>query len=409
MLEGLKRLLAPPVVATQPLKCVVEVSGKSPEYFGKKERTTAQLEAYQNVYDSGGPATEAIDCYPLFMLSNGWRLEGDENAIPRVQEFLDGANHEEIFWELVIEALVKGDGFAELALTRVGDLPAKIVPRDAAKFEVRQDQYGTITGYEYNLSSGTMGEKKIVNLEPFRVLHVKLFSRPGSVYGSSLVKRAYDDIIRDAKVAEGTSAAIERHGYPRGHCQVGDPSLGTSVPDSALKDIEDKLTELKPKHDFVTQWFVKFTSLDQGGAGPVDMYSAVSIKRMAAAVGVPGELIGFREGTTDNTAVSRISVFMGKIQTMQRRFAAALNEQVIDRITGKPGLVWIVFNSPNPEAEATKADWISKVAGITPGDAFAVLPQGWMKEQFGVGDYEEADLYADDAEKGTETETVAAE
>ncbi|MFA7121209.1 MAG: hypothetical protein WC277_06990, partial [Bacilli bacterium] len=102
-------------------------------------------------------------------------------------------------------------------------------------------------------------------------------------------------------------------------------------------------------------------------------------------LGVPPEQIGLdATGSTEATANVRFRAWYDRIAALQRVIATTLSRQLFDRITGRPGACWIVFEDPSPEDMAQKAEWISKIMAATPMDPFAVLPQDWIQQQFGI-------------------------
>jgi hypothetical protein len=99
-------------------------------------------------------------------------------------------------------------------------------------------------------------------------------------------------------------------------------------------------------------------------------------------------MLGLGRGSTEATANVRIKSFYDKITTIQTVVARTYSREVIDRISGIPGAVWIQFNDPNAEDEAKKATWISAIMQASGMDPFAILPQAWIREQFAIDEEE---------------------
>jgi hypothetical protein len=237
------------------------------------------------------------------------------------------------------------------------------------------------------------GTEKVIPLKPEQVTNYKLIGLGGSVYGYSLIQRALDDIMRDTTTVEGISTGIKRHGTPKFHVQVG--MEGELIPQDVIDDTKKEFQKLESKNDFVTNRDVAVSALDVGGVQNVKEYSDVSVTRMVSALGVPSELVGIRQGSTDNTAVSRIDTFMDKIAWHQERLARCFTLNVIDLFTQEPGAVKLVLNDASPKDEAAKAKWIGELMKATPLDPFAILPRQWILEQFDI----EADAYEDEDEE----------
>lgn len=361
------------------------------DFFGtNRGRNPAQLKRQRTIYEQGGIVADALDCYPTFALKNGWRLEGEnENQKDDVYTFFGSFDFDAVLYSELLDGVTFGDGFAENVESRGGTFTS-VLPRASDTFTIVHAATGTVLGYiQQVLEAGT--EKKIP-LRPEQVTNYKLIGLGGSIYGYSLIQRAYDDIMRDTTTVEGIATGIKRHGTPKFHVRVGQP--GELIPQSVIDDIRREFQKLEAKNDFVTNYDVEVNGLDAGGVQNVKEYSDVSVTRMVAALGVPSELVGIRQGSTDNTAVSRIDTFMDKIAWHQDRLARCFNLNVIDRFTQEPGAVKLVLNDANPKDEAANAKWMADYMKATPIDPFSVLPRKYQQERLGI----DPDAYEDDEE-----------
>jgi len=377
--------LAP--ASNQPIpkpKTWIESGGKKKSLLGdtEKKRDRETLKKYKNMYEQGGLVSTALDLYPLFILANGYRLEGDSTGEHR--SWWDSIQGDKIIWQAASDAINYGDAFQENVPTRGaisnGSLDiVNVVPRNPIDFEIEYDEYGVIKNYVQVQDENTGTGKK---LKPELITHIVLLPVSSSLYGLSLMKRAYDDIIRDTKVADASTTAMFRHGFKKYHIKVGREA--ELIPEDVLKDVKDEFEDLDVKNEFVTPHDIDIRNIDEGGLEKVEEYNGISLMRVAAAIGIPEELLGLRRGSTDNTAVSRIKAFFKKIQTFQRFIAQAYNTNVFDRRTGKPGSVKLVFSDPDPSDEAEIAGYISKVMMASPQTPFQVFPAKWIQKRFGI-------------------------
>lgn len=371
----ISRLLA---AVKQPRPKTYVESGSSKEnFFAERTRSRETMKKYETIYNQGGVITEAINAYPMFVTTNGWQLEGPRDAVATVESTLTDIDFDAIMWDSITDTLVYGDAFQEILKHRDGTI-ANIVPRHAPAFEILHDNHGKLHGYK----QATMmnGVEKKVPLKPDQIVHLQLWKLGGSMYGHSLLHRAYDEIIRDTRTAEATSVAIHRHGFKKYHIRVG--LEGEIIPQEVLDDINKEFEELDTKNDFVTPRDVEIMNIDEGGLEKIDLYNDISLMRLATALGVPEEVLGMRRGSTDATAVTRVNTFFKKISSIQKRVARCYNLSIIDKIV-RPGTVKIVFNEVDPEDDTKKADWIATILKATP-DPFAILPQDWVQTQFNI-------------------------
>jgi hypothetical protein len=394
--------LAPPdpqAIAKAKPKTWVQVGGTQKEPFKDEDRTVDKLKKYRNIMDQGGLVATGLELYPLFILANGYKFVGDKSG--EIQAWADAINFDSILWQGITDAIWSGDAFQENVGTRgtaleiarleaegnVAELAKvsksadviKIAPRDPTDFRIEIEQTGNVKGYTQVQDQNT---GKGVSLKPEQITHLVLIHQSGSPYGRSMVKRAYDDIMRDVTIASASTEAINRHGFKKYHVSVG--QTGEVIEEPVMTAISNKFQDIEAKQEWVTCADVKIENIDTGGLEQIDKYNDISLSRVCAAIGIPEELLGLRKGSTDATAVSRIKAFFKKIQTFQRAVAQCYNVNVFDRKTGKPGSVKLVFNDPDPEDKAIKAGWISQILKSSPAEPFAVLPVAYIQQEFDI-------------------------
>lgn len=334
------------------------------DLFSKRERSYKELEALEVRYLQGGPVREAIDSYPLFALSNGWYVDGkDEGLVKDVEAQLAALDIESSMWQGIVDSLVFGDAFQEIVTGRgqYADTILAIQPRPAKMFDIVSDEHGIKTGYKQYLDPYG---RKYIPLELDQILNISLFHIGGSVYGTSLINSAKDDIDRDVKMIESLVSAIEHHGHPRYHAKVGKEGEDPGQP--ALDAVADQLHDLKSSTELATCHDVEITALDSTGVGNTKAYSDLTMGRMACALGVPLDVMGITEGSNRSTATVRQQVFEMKVSTIQRRTENIYNPQIVDRLTGRPGAVKIKFNDISPEDEIREIEYVSKVLNADP-------------------------------------------
>ena len=371
--EEARTLASPPKGQTQ-----IASGGYKGEFFSERRDRRKHLAQYRTIYQQGGPISEAVDCYPLFCLSNGYHLEGDdETLVQSTQDKLDEMFIEQAMWEGIIDAIVFGDAFQE-NLYGGGDGLVGVAPRPSETFDILYESDGTITGYVQKLNSYDRG----LELKPEQITHLKLFEVGGDVYGTSIVGRAYDEILRDTKIAEAIAASIERHGFPKYHVKVGEKDK--PMPTQAeIKDLQSEFEDLQHLNEFVTTYDVEIAQIDQSGIANIAEYGAWAIQRLCTALGVPEEILGLGRGSTEATANVRLQAFYDKIGTIQKRVARCYNANVVDRITKNPGAVKIVFNDVSPTDEDLKASVLLKLGQTGGIDPFAILDSEEMREYMG--------------------------
>jgi len=316
------------------------------------------IKKYKRIYENGGIITEAIRCYALAIFSNGWRVEGEVSEL--AEDFLEQIDFDLIGPIMVTDALWAGDAYAELVRSYSGQVVG-VLPRPPESFEIIHDEFGQITGYRQK-----NGFNDFIDLAIEDIFHLQFHVSGGSIYGQSLIKTAYDEIMRDVKIAESITESIVRHGTPKYHVRVG-PEDGTLEDINVLNYIEANFSDIHSRNEFITPKDVEILQLDTAGVSNIEEYSRTSIERLCSALGVPEEVLGLGRGSTEATANVRLKMFYDKIQSLQRRFARAFNTQVFDRVF-EPGSVKLVFNDPSIIDNLMVADFIAKIYAASPLD-----------------------------------------
>ena len=393
--DNIKRMLAPaePVSTTTPQPKTEIVGGAfdaRPEYM-RQGMLTPELshlkcvKQWRKIYRRGGPAATCIDVFPQFVLSNGYEFCADEedSALKeKVEEWADQqhVNFDQVIWQGVLDAVICGTAFQEIIPDSGQYGIWGIVPRDASSFRMVYDKYGRITAYEQIVDEGFNGlDERIIRIQPASLLSISLFPVPGEMYGASLVERAYDDIMRDADMIESITCGVHRHGTAKNHVRVGIP--GESVASIDLSDIKRMYEKVGAKNDWITDANVEIRAVDSTLSN-LESYSNITLQRLAAAFGIPDELLGLGRGSTEATASVRIRAFFGTISTLQNIVARTYSQNVIDRITGVPGSVWLEFNEVSDESFFKYA---TAIAALRTGmDADAIIPADWAREKLGI-------------------------
>ncbi|MFA6364588.1 hypothetical protein [Methanoregula sp.] len=359
------------------------------------DRTFRRMRGFRNIYLQGGYVAEGIDLFPIYAIGGGYELEIDEKVSEKlgtdgetekqtVEEFLQKINFFDVQWQLSVDAAVVRDGIAEIVYGKgqAAGVPVNVIPRPAESFDFVTDLTGAILSYDQMRDNRGNAIQKI-SLEPASVLHYQFLSRPDSPYGISLIERTEHDIKRDTQVSEAITAGICLHGTPKWHIKANSTQADrVPLTDTEYSNLEKQFEGFNAKDQFLTEGDIVVQPLDTAGVNNVQQYSDVTLIRVAAGMGFPAELIGVRQGSTDATAVSRIGAFLKKIKIVQRDIESLWNLNIIDKITGKPGLVKLKLKDASPDDFAQMATAMAALrTGMNPD---AVAPAEWCRERLGI-------------------------
>jgi hypothetical protein len=360
-------------------------------FFNKLGRDEEQLHKYKIIYAQGGIVSQAIDAYAHYMLSNGYRIEGDdEGAVETVEEFCDEIDLESVISQGIKDALVYGCPFQEIIYGK-GDsaqTPLGVRSLPPTTLRINTDERGITQSYTQVVKIGP-NKYMEYQFDTDEVITFNLLPESGNPYGISLIQRSWDDIMNDATIAQAITVAIKRHGFSRYHVKLG--VEGEEIDQETYRGVDMELRGLDAKNELITPHDVEIINLDKDVLPDINAINEFSTSRNCISLGVPEIVMGIGSGSTEASSKVAMQSFYDRISNYQKIVVRPYNHMICDKLTGKKGVVKIVLNDANPEDENTKATWLSKIMLATPLDPYATFGKVFIQKQF---DYN-ADMYLD--------------
>ena len=206
--------------------------------------------------------------------------------------------------------------------------------------------------------------------------------QPNDVYvtrGTSLMRRAYDDILRDTQIAEATNIMIRKHGYGRYHVRVG--ATGELVPQHIVEAQGRQFQKLAPGKEVATSHDVEVRNIDEMGIPHADSYQTMTLTRLAASMGVPEEMLGLGRGSTEATAKVKRDAFLLKAQSRQRSKSRFITMILRERFGPD---VRFTLNDIDPEDEMVIIDGVTKLVRAVPTDPWSIISPDWARKRLGI-------------------------
>jgi len=344
--------------------------------LGRDVKQLAQFKAAMTQY---GLVCQCVEAYKEYVFSNGWRFESNSPSdMKKVEEALKSIDFEKVASQLLGDGIGYGDGFSEVAGVMIYSIPNETMK------VVDDAKTGGIAGYEqYIRKDGIVSATKKIPLPIEKIMHFQPYPQGGSNYGLSILQMAWTEICRDSQISDSVAAAIERHGFPKYLVQVG--REGTDPDPILLQSMSNEFEDINSKNTFITSPDLKVSNIDTTGIGNIRDYGDWGIQRVLASLGVPEEVLGLHLGGSGSEATSkiRLEAFYDKVSTLQRKLAECFNRQYIDRITGHPGAVKLVFNEISSESRFKGALFIAQVAMAEGLDKDSILSREEKREAMG--------------------------
>ncbi len=284
----------------------------------KSERSPSELKRFWELYLTDESVFGLINGLTTLATGPGFEISGETNEEKNYIEQAFTRSWPAVH-SLVRNALIFGNGFAEIIYTRAGRFYSleALFPPDLEI--IKQD--GEIQ-YLHKETNKIFPPNKIFNLV--------FFPREDSVYGLSLLKPLVSAITKKEKLANALVTAVERH-LPRLHIILKRDELGHYPSEDERRAIARQFKDLKPEYEIVTTDLIDINSIDIKGVPNIDEYLSFMLSLISLGALTPIELLGSAERkVTHATARIRANVFFaGPVAYLQRTLEHAINSQIL--------------------------------------------------------------------------------
>jgi len=339
-----------------------------------------EIENIKNIYDEGGLAAQIVDIYTNLITRKLWYIEVDGDITSDMSEELrkelDQIRIDSWLPHIIKESILYGYGVVRIVREGSGE-GIRIKMCDSSKFRIIVDEEGETAGYYEILD---MGKIKIYEEHEIIIINTIESYTP---YGVSIIYKCIDDIKRDIKIVEGITTAIFRHGTPKIWHKLKGTEREPVTPEEA-RNYAEMVEGISFETDLITTDTTDQVMQFDTVTVPADIYNNFSIIRLCASAGIPGELLGLRVGTTDNTAIARISAFYDQIRGYQNTIASQITEQIISKLFGdKYNKYYFKFNLPTDDDVETDLKVVTELMRSNPIDPFW-MGKDWVMEKMGI-------------------------
>lgn len=326
--------------------------------FSNYDRNSQLLRDYEKYYRGEGTVWAAINSIAFNTVMSGYSVKSDNPEAKKIiEKFCMDVDIENYMLKSTIFALVYGDAFMEIVYKKKGE-PSRLKGIDPKTMFIDYDVYGDVN-YYYQVINGQKGEP----IDRKYICHLKLFPRPDSPYGISLLEPSRDTIKRKVRTDEAIASSIERHGFRKYVLYVGTDDDYPN--EDELDAMETKFEDLSHDNEFILSGNCRLETVDDKGVQGVDEYFGYFQAQAVTGLMTSPEVLGLGQGSTEATANTRAVLYERMIKSFQHSIAKTIERQVFRKILAHHGLkdaiVKIEFNSVTDRDEALKARWLSDI------------------------------------------------
>lgn len=352
--------------------------------FSAKERTEQNLKKYWDIYRSEITVFASINITAWNTCMSGWSLVGqDKELIKKVRDFCDKVDLDSILLESTINALVFGDAFVEIIYNKKGEI-TNLKSIDPKTMWIETDKYGRVKHYYQKISG-----KRLPNIDPKYIMHIRFFPQPDSPYGISLIEPSYDTIKRKMTTDAAIANAIKRHGFRKWKIII-DTKDGKEIPsEDVLNDLKSEFTDIDEKTEFILPDIIDIEPIDESGVQRIEEYYSYFQAMLVVGLLCPQEVLGLGSNSTEATARVRQILYERMVKSFQNKLARAVELNIFDRITGIPGSVKMRFKGTTEVDEARRAQWIAKILQAYRKEEVKPFTINEIRQMFGFEPLEE--------------------
>lgn len=277
-----------------------------------------------------------------------------------------------------------GNAYTLKAGPKVG-APKELWPLRPDRVEVIPDRYEYVGGYKY-----TIDQINGVEYERQQVIHMKNFSAINDYYGLSPIAVAARSIDQDNAANEWNTALLQNGGRPSG-ALVTDQTLSDPQFDRLQAQIEKKYSGARNAgRPMLLEGGLKWQEMS---LSPKDMdwisNKKISLKEIAAAFGVPAELLGDSENKTySNYQEARFAYYTETVLPKLDKLQDKVNAELVP-LFGED----LVLKYDIDAIDALKENTDSLYTRITGAFEKNILKQNEAREALGYEAVEGGDVF----------------
>ena len=333
---------------------------------------------YSKVYNTVGIVKNAINNTANFAIQSGYELDGPENDVSKVKDWIDEHNFDLIMLNVLKLMLIYGNAYLEMPTPDT----LKLLPVDQMYVVVYKGggRDGEIKGYKQ------LTDMNITNpptWTPDEIIHFKWNELGTSFYGIPDIRPSLTSVRYMLQYLEDIGEIIHRYGHPIIHWVVGtEDSPGTQTQIDALIS---KLNDVKVGQDLVTAFGVegKVMAADLRVLQPDGLLKTVE-NQVIGSLEVPDFFV--RGGETSNRATSQtmLQAFDRRVKALRQTMGQIIEDRIFkEKLGAKVKFAWRELST---EGEETKSNIVRNLsgtqgAGVPPTTALKMVGWGsWVDE-----------------------------
>lgn len=289
----------------------------------------------EDVYKKVGIAKAAVDKHIDFIVSPGFHVSSDDSkAETLINDFIRKTGFDILLRKWILEALVTGNGFMEIAIEKE-DVQLKVI--NSESMFVKRNKKGVIKGY--NQLIGKMERfnmKDVIPFTPPEIAHLPIDIIGDGAYGLGLIVPADVKIGQLLRADQDMHTLMKRKANSPIHAKLG--SVEEPATSADVDNFGAKLEHLTNLHEWATDHRVEFNVIDfQNFADKFDSMLRYDSEILFEIFQVPAVIMG-QANIPEGLANVQMDTFERRIQSLQAHIERIVEQKIFKPILEMNGL-----------------------------------------------------------------------
>jgi hypothetical protein len=286
-----------------------------------------------------GLVNAVIDKISDFTLGGYMYVEGDDEAVELIENWMYETNFRVFLKPWFKEALLKGPGFLEMTDFLNDEKITSIKVTNSNNIYSIRDDYGTTESYvQYFGDYARYNEKDIIPLSKDEIVQLNINKIGSSAYGFGIVYSALEVINNFGSAQQSIHKLMKRKANSPIHVKVGNEEKEDYPSQSDIDNIGEKLTYMNDTTEWVTGPNWNMSVLDFGNIG--DKFTTIldnDYKLFSYCFQVPETIMG-AGNVAEGLAEVQMEGFLRRCNSYKEDINVVLRTKIFDKLLEYKGL-----------------------------------------------------------------------
>ena len=296
------------------------------------------FETMGEIYSKFGVVSAIIDKIIDFAIGPGIYIKCEDDGAKKIlEDFIEDNQLTGIIKQWLRDALIKGNGFVELAGVTQEGKGIALKNINANSMYVRRDKKGKILGYTQHTGDSytRIKEDDAITFKAYEIMHLPHNIMPGDAYGLGKIYPAEQIIVNFLTTQKALHYLVKRKSNNPVHAIMGNAEKNDYPSQAQIDDFAKSLQVMNEKTEWVTGPNIEIKGIDFGNF--TEKFKDVlenDYQNLSIAMQVPQVIMG-KANVSQGIATVDLDVFERMIKSIQEAIEKILEEQLLKKVLVK--------------------------------------------------------------------------